>query len=56
MIYEFLNKDGSFYTLIQTDSPQKELEATQQYNPNVASFREYIYPEIVEDNIEEAAE
>jgi len=57
-IYELINADGSLYTTVETDDPQRELEVTQKYSPSVASFREYIEPEpeIVEENIVKATE
>ena len=40
--YELINKDGSLYTTIQTDDPQRNLEGTQINFPQVVAFREVI--------------
>ena len=45
MEYEFLNKDGSRYTLMETENPEQELEGIRKYNPSVVSYQEYIAPE-----------
>ena len=45
MEYEFLNKDGSRYTLMETENPEQELEVIRKYNPGVVSYQEYIAPE-----------
>ncbi len=45
MNYEFLNKDGSRYTLMDTETPERDLEGIQKYNPDVVEYREYIEPD-----------
>jgi|GEM_PF-5374973 hypothetical protein len=40
--YELLNEDGSVYTTIETDDPQRNLEATQANVPQVVAFREVV--------------
>lgn len=45
MLYEFLNKDGSRYTLMETETPERELEGIRKYNPGVVSYQEYVEPE-----------
>lgn len=55
-VYEFLNEDGSRYTLIETDNPERELEAIKEYSSDVASYQEYVEPEpeiIPEESVDE---
>jgi hypothetical protein len=56
MNYEFLNKDGSRYTLMETETPERDLEGIQKYNPDVISYQEYVEPEpeiIPEESVDE---
>lgn len=54
-MYEFLYADGSYYTLMECDDPQKELDNIQLYSPDVMTYQEYIEP-IPESETEEVDE
>ena len=56
MNYKSLNKDGSRYTLMETENPERDLEGIQKYNPDVISYQEYVEPEpeiIPEESVDE---